>query len=148
MEDILAGKPMRIYGLPGAGYADRKPPCQLQPWPRENVLRRAMGKKDKEDVSSKRKFPREREQIKILDASMGCSDKIEKSASYGFNKSHAAAISSIERYVTAFLKANYPGEWMAALMTSDSDDTTKVAKNIREAKSIGIPIFHLTLMNL
>jgi DNA polymerase-3 subunit alpha len=66
-------------------------------------------------------------------------DKMEKFASYGFNKSHAAAYGYLS-YVTAYLKANYPGEWMAALMTCDRDDLSKVAKFIRESQSLGIPI--------
>ena len=52
-------------------------------------------------------------------------DKVEKFASYGFNKSHAAAYAYVS-YVTAYLKANYPSEWLAALMTSDRDDLSKV----------------------
>ena len=66
-------------------------------------------------------------------------DKMEKFASYGFNKSHAAAYGYLS-YVTAYLKANYPREWMAALMTCDRDDLTKVAKFIRECQSMDIPI--------
>ena len=63
-------------------------------------------------------------------------DKMEKFASYGFNKSHAAAYGYLS-YVTAYFKANYPREWMAALMTCDSDDLTKVAKFIRECAGNG-----------
>jgi DNA polymerase-3 subunit alpha len=71
--------------------------------------------------------------------SMHIFDKVEKFASYGFNKSHAAAYGYLT-YVTAYLKANYPGEWMAALMTSDRDDITKVAKMIRECQAMGLSI--------
>ena len=104
-----------------------------------DVLRRAMGKKDKDEMANQRK--------KFL---LGCSqkgisenlagvifDKIEKFASYGFNKSHAAAYAYLS-YATAYFKANYPREWMAALMTCDNDDLTKVAKFIREAHSMQI----------
>ena len=66
-------------------------------------------------------------------------DKIEKFASYGFNKSHAAAYGYLA-YVTAYLKSNYPGAWMAALMTCDRDDVTKVAKLIGESQAMNIPI--------
>ena len=66
-------------------------------------------------------------------------DTIEKFASYGFNKSHAAAYAYLS-YATAYFKANYPAEWMAALMTCDRDDTTKLAKFIREAKTMGLEI--------
>ncbi len=106
-----------------------------------DVLRRAMGKKDKEEMASQReKFKRGALENQIDESlSMKIFDKIEKFASYGFNKSHAAAYGYLT-YVTAYLKANYPMEWMAALMTSDRDDTTKVAKLIRESRSAGIEI--------
>jgi DNA polymerase-3 subunit alpha len=104
-----------------------------------DVLRRAMGKKDKEEMA------RQREKFLSGCVKNGISiqtagiifDKIEKFASYGFNKSHAAAYGYLS-YATAFFKANYPKEWMAALMTCDRDDTTKLAKFIREAKSMHI----------
>ncbi len=104
-----------------------------------DVLRRAMGKKDKEEMSRQReKFKIGALQNQIDEAtSMKIFDKIEKFASYGFNKSHAAAYGYLT-YVTAYLKANYPLEWMAALMTSDRDDVTKVAKIMRECQSVGI----------
>jgi DNA polymerase III subunit alpha len=106
-----------------------------------DVLRRAMGKKDKEEMA------RQREKFKLgalklgIDetSSMVIFDKVEKFASYGFNKSHAAAYGYLS-YVTAYLKANYPGEWLAALMTSDRDDLSKVTKHIHEAQTFGIPI--------
>ncbi len=106
-----------------------------------DVLRRAMGKKDKEEMASQReKFKRGALENQIDESlSMKIFDKIEKFASYGFNKSHAAAYGYLT-YVTAYLKANYPMEWMAALMTSDRDDTAKVAKLIRESRSAGIEI--------
>ena len=66
-------------------------------------------------------------------------DKIEKFASYGFNKSHAAAYAYLG-YVTAYLKANYPREWMAALMTCDMNDLSKVTKHIQESHGMQIPV--------
>lgn len=106
-----------------------------------DVLRRAMGKKDKDEMA------RQREKFlggclkKGIDAETATRifDKIEKFASYGFNKSHAAAYAYLT-YVTAFFKANYPAEWMAALMTCDRDDTSKLAKFIREARALQIEI--------
>jgi DNA polymerase III subunit alpha len=62
---------------------------------------------------------------------------MEKFGAYGFNKSHAAAYGYLS-YVTAYLKANYSGEWMASLMTCVRDDLTKVAKFIRECQSMSI----------
>ncbi|MFS8563999.1 MAG: hypothetical protein LVR00_06670 [Rhabdochlamydiaceae bacterium] len=66
-------------------------------------------------------------------------NKVEKFASYGFNKAHAAVYGYLA-YVTAYLKANYPGEWMASLLTCDRDDITKVAKIIAECQSMNLPI--------
>lgn len=106
-----------------------------------DVLRRAMGKKDLEQMATQReKFKKGASENGIPEStSMLIFDKMEKFASYGFNKSHAAAYGFLS-YVTAYLKANYPKEWMAALMTCDSHDLTKVSKFIREAHSMGVPI--------
>lgn len=106
-----------------------------------DVLRRAMGKKDREEMFNQREKFRLGAIKNDLseDVSMRVFDKIEKFASYGFNKSHAAAYGYLS-YVTAYLKANYPGEWMAALMTSDCDDLSKVTKHIRESQKMGIAI--------
>lgn len=106
-----------------------------------DVLRRAMGKKDREEMAKQREKFRTGALQKGLDAdlSMKIFDKIEKFASYGFNKSHAAAYGYLA-YVTAYLKSNYPGAWMAALMTCDRDDVTKVAKLIGESQAMNIPI--------
>ncbi len=106
-----------------------------------DVLRRAMGKKDREEMANQREKFRTGALQKGLDPdlSMRIFDKIERFASYGFNKSHAAAYGYLA-YVTAYLKANYPGEWMAALMTCDRDDVTKVAKLIGECQAMNLPI--------
>lgn len=106
-----------------------------------DVLRRAMGKKDLEQMATQREKFRLGAEENGIDSStsMLIFDKIEKFASYGFNKSHAAAYGYLS-YVTAFLKANYPKEWMAALMTCDIADLTKVAKFIRECQEMGIAI--------
>lgn len=104
-----------------------------------DVLRRAMGKKDMAQMAKEReKFRKGALENAIEeDVSMRIFDKMEKFAAYGFNKSHAAAYGYLS-YVTAYLKANYPGEWMASLMTCDSADLSKVAKFIREGQSLGI----------
>jgi len=104
-----------------------------------DVLRRAMGKKDAEQMG------KEREKFRLgalendinEETSMRIFDKMEKFAQYGFNKSHAAAYGYLS-YVTSFMKANYSAEWMAALMTCDRDDLTKVAKFIGECQSMNI----------
>ena len=104
-----------------------------------DVLRRAMGKKEMEQMAQQReKFRRGAMDNGISEAvAMAIFDKMEKFAAYGFNKSHAAAYGSLT-YVTAYLKANYPKEWMAALLTCDSHDIGKVAKFISEAQAMGI----------
>jgi len=106
-----------------------------------DVLRRAMGKKDKEEMTRQREKFRKGALENGIDetTAMRVFDKIEKFASYGFNKSHAAAYGYLT-YVTAYLKAHFPHEWMAALMTADRDDLSKVAKVIRECQTIDIAI--------
>lgn len=106
-----------------------------------DVLRRAMGKKDQEQMAKQRvKFAEGALKNGIdHETSTKIFDKMEKFASYGFNKSHAAAYGFLS-YVTAYLKANFPKEWMAALMSCDSHDITKVSKFIREAHAMGIKI--------
>ena len=106
-----------------------------------DVLRRAMGKKDKEEMARQREKFVTGAAVKSVEAETAgrIFDQIEKFASYGFNKSHAAAYAYLS-YTTAYFKANYPKEWMAALMTCDRDDTTKVAKFIREARSMQMDV--------
>jgi len=106
-----------------------------------DVLRRAMGKKDKDEMARQRKKFRLGALACGIDeaTAMHIFDKVEKFASYGFNKSHAAAYGYIS-YVTAYLKANYLSQWLAALMTTDRDDLSKVTKYIHEAKNLKVAI--------
>ncbi|MFZ4772401.1 MAG: DNA polymerase III subunit alpha [Chlamydiia bacterium] len=106
-----------------------------------DVLRRAMGKKDAQEMGRQRdKFRKGALENGISQTqSMAIFDKVEKFASYGFNKSHAAAYGFLS-YVAAFLKANYPAHWMAALMTCDMTDISKVAKHSAECKTMAIPV--------
>jgi DNA polymerase-3 subunit alpha len=139
MHDILAGTyGIMVYQEQVMQIASRLANYSLG---EGDVLRRAMGKKDREEMSKQReKFRLGALQNGIdEDTSMRIFDKVEKFASYGFNKSHAAAYGYLT-YVTAFLKANYPSEWMAALMTSDRDDLSKVTKIIRECQAMEIAI--------
>lgn len=66
-------------------------------------------------------------------------DQLEEFANYCFNKSHAACYALIA-YWTAYLKAHYPAAFMAALMTSDYDDTDRLAIDIAECKRMGIDV--------
>ncbi len=106
-----------------------------------DLLRKAMGKKDREEMDrQKEKFRKGALENGIEEkTAIAIFDKVEKFASYGFNKSHAAAYGYLS-YVTAYLKANYPMYWMAALMTSDRDDLSKVTKIIRECQAMHIAI--------
>jgi len=106
-----------------------------------DVLRRAMGKKDKKEMAKQReKFCGGALENGIdKERATEIFDKMEKFASYGFNKSHATAYGYLI-YVTAYLKTHYPRQWLAALMTCDIDDLSKVAKHIRECQAMHIQI--------
>ena len=64
---------------------------------------------------------------------------MEKFAGYGFNKSHAAAYALIS-YQTAWLKTHYPAEFMAAVLSSDMDNTDKVVNFLGEARALGLTV--------
>ncbi|MBS0622512.1 MAG: DNA polymerase III subunit alpha [Verrucomicrobia bacterium] len=106
-----------------------------------DMLRRAMGKKIHEEMEQQRDKFRLGAMAHGLDEKLAIAifDKMEKFASYGFNKSHAACYAFLT-YVTAYLKANYPKQWMAALMTCEQTDIEKVARFIRECKAMEISI--------
>ncbi len=106
-----------------------------------DVLRRAMGKKDKDEMARQGEKFKAGALANNISEELGMMifNKVEKFASYGFNKSHATAYAYLT-YVTSYLKANYTKEWMSALMTCDLDDLSKVSKHIRECQSLSIPI--------
>ncbi|MGH7332202.1 MAG: DNA polymerase III subunit alpha, partial [Candidatus Rokuibacteriota bacterium] len=106
-----------------------------------DTLRRAMGKKDRDLMATQKE--------KFIG---GCGERdipaakaervwelMEKFAGYGFNKSHAAAY-GVVAYQTAYFKANYPVEFMAALLTSEMGDTDKIVKYIDECRAMAIPV--------
>ena len=66
-------------------------------------------------------------------------DLMEQFAGYGFNKSHSAAYAYLA-YVTAYLKAHYPLEFLSALLTSEMGSTDKVVKYINECREMGIAV--------
>ena len=106
-----------------------------------DLLRRAMGKKDPE-VMAKEKIPflaGANEQGVDPKKAEAIFDLMAKFAEYGFNKSHSAAYALIA-YQTAFLKAHYPVEFMAALLTEDMGNTDKVIKNIADCREMGIEV--------
>ncbi|MGA0849952.1 MAG: DNA polymerase III subunit alpha, partial [Chthoniobacterales bacterium] len=107
-----------------------------------DLLRRAMGKKDKEKMA--------KERVNFIE---GCQkhndipekkaaaifDLLEKFADYGFNKSHSAAYSLIS-YRMCWLKAHYPVEFMCAVLSNEVDDTDKISFYVDEAKRMGLDI--------
>ncbi len=107
-----------------------------------DLLRRAMGKKDKEKMAKERAtFIAGCEKTNNIAEKKANSifDLLEKFAGYGFNKSHSAAYGFIS-YQTAFLKANYPVEFMAALLSNEINNTDKISIFVAECKRMGIEI--------
>jgi DNA polymerase III subunit alpha len=106
-----------------------------------DLLRRAMGKKDAEQMAKERdKFLIGAEQLNLdLKKSAAIFDLMAKFAEYGFNKSHSAAYALVA-YQTAYLKAHYPVEFMAALLTEDMGNTDKVIKSIGDCREMGIEV--------
>ncbi len=106
-----------------------------------DLLRRAMGKKKAEEMDKQKGLflagaKENKLDIKKAEAVF---DLMAKFAAYGFNKSHSAAYALIA-YQTAYLKAHYPVEFMAALLTEDMENTDKVIKNIAEVRAMGIEV--------
>ncbi len=105
-----------------------------------DLLRRAMGKKIAEEMAKER--PKFIEGAALTHAigkekAGEVFDLLEKFANYGFNKSHAAAYAAVS-YQTAYLKANYPAEFMAAVMNCDLHLTDKLAVYKREVDKLGL----------
>ena len=107
-----------------------------------DLLRRAMGKKDKEKMAKERKNFIEgcaaSNKIPAKKAN-AIFDLLEKFAGYGFNKSHSAAYGVIS-YQTAYLKAHYPVEFMAGLLSNEINNTDKISIFVGECKRMGISI--------
>ncbi len=104
-------------------------------------FRRAMSKKIPEIMDRERQAFIEGAQAKNINKRIANKifDQIVKFAGYGFNKSHSAAYALIS-YQTAYLKAHYPVEFMASLLTSEKDNTDKVVVYINECKRMGINV--------
>jgi DNA polymerase-3 subunit alpha len=107
-----------------------------------DLLRRAMGKKDKEKMAKERKNFIEgcARTNKIPEKKANAIfDLLEKFAGYGFNKSHSAAYGVIS-YQTAYLKAHYPVEFMAGLLSNEINNTEKISVFVGECRRMGISI--------
>ncbi|HXI87991.1 MAG TPA: DNA polymerase III subunit alpha, partial [Parvularculaceae bacterium] len=106
-----------------------------------DILRRAMGKKKKEEMDRQRKRFVEGAKARGVEPAKASSifDLVQKFAGYGFNKSHGAAYAYIA-YQTAWLKANYPAAFLAASMSLDRANTDKLAVFLKEARRTGVAI--------
>ncbi len=106
-----------------------------------DILRRAMGKKKKEAMAAERKRFVERSEKRDVDRKTAAKvfELMEYFAGYGFNKSHSAAYALIA-YHTAWLKAHYPVDFMAALLTSEKGNTDKLVKYINECREMEIAL--------
>ncbi|MEI8129879.1 MAG: DNA polymerase III subunit alpha [bacterium] len=110
-------------------------------WLEADKLRKAMGKKIPAEMEAQKKH--------LLEGFVehGLSEKkaqelwalIEPFAAYGFNKAHAASYGRVA-YQTAYMKANFPVEYLCAILTAESGDTEKVAEIINEAVKMGITV--------
>lgn len=109
-----------------------------------DTLRKAVGKK-KIDLMQKVKPEFVEGAVKVGGATAAIAEtfweQLEEFANYCFNKSHAACYGLIA-YWTAYLKAHYPDAFMAALMTSDQDDTERLAIEMTECKHMGIDVLN------
>ena len=106
-----------------------------------DLLRRAMGKKIKEEMDAQRKIFVDGAIKNGVDANQASEifDLVDKFAGYGFNKSHAAAYALIS-YQTAYLKANFPVEFLVASINLEIDNTDKINVFLQVAKDHGIKI--------
>ncbi len=106
-----------------------------------DLLRRAMGKKKADEMANHRDiFIKGALDKQIPEAkSGGIFDLMAKFAEYGFNKSHSAAYGMLT-YQTAYLKTHYSSEFMAALMTTEMDNTDKITKYINDTRAHNVPI--------
>ncbi|MDO8560710.1 MAG: DNA polymerase III subunit alpha [bacterium] len=110
-------------------------------WLEADKLRKAMGKKIPEEMEAQREklitglikngmIKRKANELWLL---------IEPFAAYGFNKAHAASYGRVA-YQTSYMKANFPGEYMTAVLTAESGDNEKIAEIINECVRMGIPV--------
>jgi DNA polymerase-3 subunit alpha len=106
-----------------------------------DLLRRAMGKKKPEEMAKERAKFEDGAAAQNVDAKVATAifDLMEKFAEYGFNKSHSAAYALVA-YQTAWLKTHYPAEFMAAVLSSDMDNTEKVVNFLEEARALKLEV--------
>ncbi len=111
-------------------------------WEEVDKFRKAVGKKIPEEMA--------KQKVKFIDGCVKTSgwsqekaaeiwNWIEPFAAYGFNKAHSASYSAVS-YQTAYMKANFPVEFMAAVMTAESGDEDKIYEAVEECKNLGISV--------
>jgi DNA polymerase-3 subunit alpha len=106
-----------------------------------DLLRRAMGKKIRSEMQKQRSIFVDGSTARGIERAQAETifELLERFADYGFNKSHAAAYALVA-YQTAYMKANYPVEFLAATMTLDMGNTDKLAEFRAEAERLGIKV--------
>ncbi|CAA6679491.1 MULTISPECIES: DNA polymerase III subunit alpha [unclassified Lentimonas] len=107
-----------------------------------DILRRAMGKKIKSVMDAQKQvFIDGARKTNKIDAKTATAifALLEKFAQYGFNKSHSAAYAMLS-YRTAYLKANYPIEFMAAVLTSEQGNSDKISNMLAECNAMNVPV--------
>ncbi|BEH15040.1 MULTISPECIES: DNA polymerase III subunit alpha [Marinobacter] len=106
-----------------------------------DMLRRAMGKKKPEEMAKQKAFFLEGCANNGIDETLAENifDLVEKFAGYGFNKSHSAAYALVS-YQTLWLKAHYPAEFMAAVLTADMQNTDKVVTLVEECRNMKLDL--------
>ncbi|MCX7120606.1 MAG: DNA polymerase III subunit alpha [Gammaproteobacteria bacterium] len=113
-----------------------------------DLLRRAMGKKKPEEMAKQRDSFVNGAKNRGVEEKIAAHifDIMEKFSGYGFNKSHSAAYALIS-YQTAYLKAHYPAEFMAAVLSSDMDNTDKVVGFYHECQSMKLTVLKPNINN-
>ncbi|HEX7486210.1 MAG TPA: DNA polymerase III subunit alpha, partial [Vicinamibacterales bacterium] len=106
-----------------------------------DLLRKAMGKKNIEVMQAQRQKFLDGARTRNVDPKKAGDlfDLMEVFAGYGFNKSHSTTYALVA-YQTAYLKANFPAHFMAALLTIESQNTTKLAMYLGECRDLGVPV--------
>ena len=106
-----------------------------------DLLRRAMGKKKPEEMAKQRAVFEQGARDKGVDGELAIRifDLVEKFAGYGFNKSHSAAYALVS-YQTAWLKTHYPAHFMAAVMSSELQNTDKIVVFVEECRAMQLTL--------
>ena len=135
-----AGRDLRRHRLSGAGDADLQSPGRIFAGRCRSAAPRHGQEKARGDGQAARALHRRRVERGFPQKKVEkIFDLMEQFAGYGFNKSHSAAYAYLA-FVTAYLKAHYPVDFMAALLTSETGNTAKVVKYINECREMGIVV--------